>query len=43
MLGLARANSKLAAVGLVSRAARKHYGIIVRVDFEENIHDDAGK
>jgi molecular chaperone DnaK (HSP70) len=43
MLGLARANSKLAAVGLVSRAARKHYGVNANVNFKKDIHDDAGK
>jgi molecular chaperone DnaK (HSP70) len=43
MLGLARANSKLAAVGLVSRAARKHYGTAVSCDFKAEIHDDSKK
>jgi len=43
MMGLARANSKLAAVGLVSRAARKHYGIELRVEFEADIHDASKK
>jgi molecular chaperone DnaK (HSP70) len=43
MMGLARANSKLAAVGLVSRAARKHYGIELRVEFEPGIHDASKK
>jgi len=43
MLGLARANSKLAAVGLVSRAARKHYGVSLSADFKEGIQDDTRK
>ena len=43
MMGLARANSKLAAVGLVSRAARKHYGVELNEDFKEDKHDESKK
>lgn len=43
MMGLARANSKLAAVGLVSRAARKHYGVGLRKQFDKDIHDASKK
>lgn len=37
MMGLARANSKLASVGLVSRAARKHYGIKLRTVYDPEL------
>jgi molecular chaperone DnaK (HSP70) len=43
MMGLARANSKLAAVGLVSRAARKHYGIELSCEYDENEHLESKK
>ena len=43
MMGLARSNSKLAAVGLVSRAARKHYGIELGTAFKEGKHDQTRK
>ena len=43
MMGLARANSKLAAVGLVSRAARKHYGVELHAPFDADIHDASKK
>ncbi|KAG0646476.1 hypothetical protein D0Z07_7532 [Hyphodiscus hymeniophilus] len=39
MMGLARANSNLAAVGLVSRVARKHYGIELSILFDHLLHD----
>jgi molecular chaperone DnaK (HSP70) len=39
MMGLSRANSKLAAVGVVSRAARKHYGIELSYDYNPTTHD----
>ena len=43
MLGLARAIPKLAAVGLVSRAARKHYGVELRVEFDPEKHEQCKK
>ena len=39
MMGLAHANPKLASVGLVSRAARKHYGIELSVEFDPEEHE----
>ena len=39
MMGLSRANSKLASVGVVSRAARKHYGIELGINYNSAIHD----
>jgi hypothetical protein len=39
MMGLARSNPRLASVGLVSRAARKHYGTELSVEFEAHKHD----
>ena len=43
MMGLARTNSKLAAVGLVSRAARKHYGVELNESFKSKKHDENKK
>jgi len=43
MMGLAHANTKLASVGVVSRAARKHYGIELSVEFDAKIHKDSKK
>ncbi|KAF4636895.1 hypothetical protein G7Y89_g1184 [Cudoniella acicularis] len=43
MMGLARSNPKLASVGLVSRAARKHYGTELSVEFDPARHDDSKK
>lgn len=43
MVGLTRANSNLAAVGLVSRAARKHYGVELGHNFKEGKYDGTKK
>ena len=43
MMGLAKANSKLASVALVSRAARKHYGISLSSRFVEGTHEESQK
>lgn len=39
MMGLSRANSKLAAVGVESRAARKHYGVELSIGYIPTTHD----
>lgn len=38
MMGLSRASASLIAVGVVSRAARKHYGIELSVDYVSTAH-----
>ncbi|KAG4434714.1 hypothetical protein IFR05_009791 [Cadophora sp. M221] len=38
MMGLARSNTALAAVGVISRAARKHYGIELHIDYDAPKH-----
>jgi len=43
MVGLSHANPKLAAVGVVSRAARKHYGLELNVEYVSDSHDDSKK
>jgi tRNA A37 threonylcarbamoyltransferase TsaD len=43
MMGLARTNSTLAVVGLVSRAARKHYGVEFSKTFKPKKHDESKK
>ena len=43
MMGVARSDPRLTAVGLVSRAARKHYGADLGVDFDETRHDISKK
>ncbi|KUL89263.1 hypothetical protein ZTR_03713 [Talaromyces verruculosus] len=39
MMGLSNANTALSTVQVVSRRARKHYGMKLNVNFEKNIHD----
>jgi hypothetical protein len=39
MMGLSNANTALSTVQVVSRRARKHYGMKLNVDFEKNRHD----
>jgi molecular chaperone DnaK (HSP70) len=43
MMGLANTNSKLAAVRMESRAARKHYGIELHFPFDPTKHEDGKK
>jgi molecular chaperone DnaK (HSP70) len=43
MMGLAHTNSQLAQVTLVSRRARKHYGLQLSTEFDAQIHDDNKK
>ncbi|KAG9233806.1 hypothetical protein BJ875DRAFT_463193 [Amylocarpus encephaloides] len=43
LMGLSNANSKLAAVSVVSRAARKHYGTELVVDFVPGVHNQSQK
>lgn len=43
MMGLARSDPRLTSVGLVSRAARKHYGADMSVPFDETRHQNSGK
>jgi molecular chaperone DnaK (HSP70) len=43
MMGLARSDPRLTSVGLVSRAARKHYGASMSVPFDATRHQDSGK
>ena len=43
MMGLSRANPKLAAVSVVSRVARKHYGIEMHVEYDPTLHDASKK
>ncbi|KAG0650908.1 hypothetical protein D0Z07_2774 [Hyphodiscus hymeniophilus] len=43
MMALARANSKLATVNLVSRVARKHYGIELATTYDSAKHDESKK
>ncbi|KAL2060170.1 hypothetical protein VTL71DRAFT_9565 [Oculimacula yallundae] len=38
MMGLSRADSSLASVGIVSRTARKHYGVDLSCNFESSKH-----
>jgi molecular chaperone DnaK (HSP70) len=38
MMGLAHADAKLASVGIVSRAARKHYGIELSSRYDPALH-----
>jgi hypothetical protein len=40
---LSRVNSKLAAVSVVSRAARKHYGIELAPKYDPTLHDASKK
>jgi molecular chaperone DnaK (HSP70) len=39
MMGLTHCNSQLAQITLVSRRARKHYGLQLSTEFNPNIHD----
>ncbi|KAF4626038.1 hypothetical protein G7Y89_g12118 [Cudoniella acicularis] len=39
MMGLSHSNSRLGKVNVVSRAARKHYGIELNVNFHTDVHD----
>jgi molecular chaperone DnaK (HSP70) len=39
MVGLSHANSNLAAIGVVSRKARKHYGIELDHNYDSSTHD----
>lgn len=39
MMGLAQSNPSLSLVSVVSRVARKHYGISLYVLFDEDVHD----
>lgn len=41
MMGLARSDPRLTSVGLVSRAARKHYGADLSVVFDNSRHAKA--
>jgi len=43
MMGLAHANSQLAQVTLVSRRARKHYGLQLSTEFNPKVHDNSKK
>ena len=43
MIGLNRANSMGAIVNVVSRRARKHYGVEVHVNYDPLKHDDSKK
>ena len=43
MMGLARSDPRLTAVGLESRVARKHYGAELHVSFEAGKHEDSKK
>jgi hypothetical protein len=43
LMGLARANSQLAQVALVSRRARKHYGLQLSTKFDAQVHDGSKK
>jgi len=43
MMGLARADSALTAVGMASRSARKHYGITLNYAFDKSAHDETKK
>ncbi|TVY82722.1 Heat shock 70 kDa protein 12A [Lachnellula suecica] len=43
MMGLARANSRLASVSMESRTARKHYGLKLNFEFDLAIHDNNKK
>lgn len=39
MMGLSNANTSLSTVQVVSRRARKHYGMKLNVNYEKRIHD----
>ncbi|OBT67817.1 hypothetical protein VE03_02422 [Pseudogymnoascus sp. 23342-1-I1] len=39
MMGLSRANPRLSSVSVMSRAARKHYGVELHVSYESTIHN----
>jgi hypothetical protein len=43
IMGLARSDPRLTSVGLVSRAARKHYGADLSVPFDAKKHEDSKK
>jgi molecular chaperone DnaK (HSP70) len=43
MMGLARSNPRYTAVGIASRAARKHYGTELCVELDPKIHDSTKK
>jgi sugar (pentulose or hexulose) kinase len=43
MMGLANANAKFASVGIESRAARKHYGVELSVEYDPALHQDSKK
>jgi molecular chaperone DnaK (HSP70) len=43
MMGLAHTNSQLAQVTLVSRRARKHYGLQLSTEFDAQVHDESKK
>ncbi|EED14402.1 Hsp70 family chaperone, putative [Talaromyces stipitatus ATCC 10500] len=43
MMGLSRANSSLHNVKVVSRRARKHYGITLNLEFDPRKHDEIKK
>jgi hypothetical protein len=42
IMGLARSDPRLTSVGLVSRAARKHYGADFSVAFDASRHASSG-
>lgn len=43
MMGLAHTNLQLAQVTLVSRRARKHYGLQLSTEFNSQVHDNSKK
>lgn len=43
IMGLARSDPRLTSIGLVSRAARKHYGVDLSVSFNAGKHEDSRK
>lgn len=43
MMGLSRADIKLAAINVTSRTARKHYGTLLMVPYDSSKHDESLK